>query len=86
MAICDHCGGEYDKVRKSQRFCSTKCRQTYHNSHKPTAGPAGSLAMVRKIKRGAVSVTIHFMGDDARRALDFSVGDMVLVATMPSEN
>ena len=50
------------------------------------AGPAGSLAMVRKIKTGAISVTVHFMDDDARRALDFSVGDTVLVATIPSEN
>ena len=50
------------------------------------AGPAGSLAMVRKIKTGAVSVTVHFMGDDARRALNFSVGDIVLIAAEPLDN
>ena len=85
MSICDRCGTVYEKMRKSQRFCSNKCRQSFHNAYKPMAGPVGALVMVRKIKTGAVSMTIHFKSDDARRALEFSVGDVLLVATDSSE-
>lgn len=86
MAICDYCGADYGKSRKSQRFCSRKCRQTYHNSYKPMAGPAGTVVLVRKIRTGAVSVTVHFVDDNTRRALDFSVGDTVLIGANLLEN
>lgn len=85
MAVCDCCGLTYERTRRTQRFCSAKCRQSFHNACKPMAGPAGSLTMVRKVKTGAISVTVHFMDDDARRALDFSIGDIVLVAEVPAD-
>ena len=79
MTICDYCGGAYDKVRKSQRFCSANCRQAHHNSRKLLAGPQGVIAMIRKLKSGATSMTLRFFDDDAMRSMKFSVGDMVQV-------
>ena len=31
---CEQCGTEFDAVRDNQRFCSQKCKDTYHNSQK----------------------------------------------------
>lgn len=82
MTTCDNCQADYDKAKKSQRFCSTKCRQAYHNSYKRLAGPIGTLTIVRKIKTGATSVTVHFDEANVTRSLDFEVGDTVVVASV----
>ena len=79
MTTCHHCGTDYVKVRKLQRFCSGLCRQAYHNSRKTLVGPQGLVKFVRKIKGGKTSITIHFDGDNAGRSLGLEIGDKVQV-------
>ena len=33
--VCDYCGSEYNQRKPWQRFCSTKCRDEWHNEDKP---------------------------------------------------
>lgn len=79
MTTCDRCKAPYEKLRRSQRFCSTKCRQAYHNSKKSVAGPLGIITGARKLKNGSASVTVIFANDDAMRSLHLEVGGMVVV-------
>ena len=31
---CDNCGAEFEPHKKTQRFCSRKCKDEYHNAVK----------------------------------------------------
>lgn len=87
MATCDHCEAAYAKIRSWQRFCSVECRQTYNNKPRNISNCLQSeITAVRKLKGDGAEITIQFASDNARRALDFSIGDIVLVAAISSEN
>ena len=68
-AICDNCGGPYDRHRPGQRFCKEPCRLEYHRKKPAGTGPLGSVKGVRRIARGT-SVIVHFYDqDEAERAI-----------------
>lgn len=37
MAKCEECGGEYCQEKSWQRFCTSKCRDDWHNHQKKLA-------------------------------------------------
>jgi hypothetical protein len=70
---CENCGAQIELRRPWKRFCSDRCRA--EANWRRGAGAIGAAASVRKIKRGAVSLTIHFDGEEAKRALKCAIGE-----------
>ena len=47
-AICDDCGAKFKKIRKHQRFCSTRCRINAWRT--ATADPQKISELERRLK------------------------------------
>ena len=53
MAKCEECGGEYCQEKSWQRFCTSKCRDDWHNHQRKLAQvvEAEELRELRLAKR-----------------------------------
>lgn len=77
------CGTPFRPKRRTQKFCSGRCRQAHHRAHPLGDGPGGKVAGVRRLARGRVSVVVHFEADDAERALKLALGELVRIVKGP---
>lgn len=67
------CGIGFEAKRSHGRFCSNICRSKYRREN-PTGHTVGTVAGIRKLRNGAVSVTLHFHGSSAERAMRYDHG------------
>jgi hypothetical protein len=75
---CAYCGGTFTPRKRWGAFCSAKCR----NGFDVDIGAQGSVASVRKLKHG-VSITIHFRGPSAQRAMNLELGQIARLTRTP---
>lgn len=73
------CAKEFTPKRPHQKFCSTPCRMA--NFAGKAGGLQGTVASLRKLQGGGVSIIVNFPASDADNALKLNVGDMVEVVT-----
>lgn len=76
--LCPYCGASFKPRRSWQSYCSEKCRTAYDVEHGTTA----KIARVSRLKSG-VSVTLHFSGPAAERALNLVLGEHVRLVKRP---
>lgn len=73
---CAQCGSTFVPRKRWAKFCSAKCRTAHH------AGDDGLRAVVSKVtvmRRGKVSVVLHFDLEDRDRAAALTPGDVIEV-------
>lgn len=71
--VCLMCGVGFEAKRSHGRFCSNICRSKYRREI-PVDRTVGTVAGIRKLRNGAVSVTLHFHGPSAERAMKYDHG------------
>lgn len=67
MSLCDYCGAP---IEENKRFCCDLHRSRWHREHEPV----GTIRSVRALRKGAVSVTVHFPAVESQRALSYPIG------------
>ncbi|HJS88704.1 MAG TPA: hypothetical protein VJ738_01925 [Steroidobacteraceae bacterium] len=72
--LCQYCGGTFRPSRPWQAFCSAAHRTAFDKEF----GSAGTVASVRRLRRG-VSVVLHLDGPAAERALNLEIGAEVRI-------
>lgn len=75
MKTCDYDGKPHSK---RGRFCSDKCRATWHREH----DPSGVVRSVRKLRNGGTAVIVHFDDQQAERAFHFHVRQAVVLGAI----
>lgn len=75
---CPYCQASFIPARRWQAFCSSEHRTAFDQEF----GALGKIAGVRKLKSG-VSVTLHFTGPAAERALNLELGAPARVTRKP---
>lgn len=78
MSVCP-CGRMFRPVKPWQTFCCASCRSSYDAE----VGATGTVASVRKLTRGRVSVIVRMEGPAAERAINLSPGDRVRAVRQP---
>ena len=74
---CLHCGGSFRPRKRWQRFCSPKCRTAHHAA--ADGALRGVVSKVSVMRRGKVSVVVHFDLEDRERAGGLTPGDVIEV-------
>jgi hypothetical protein len=70
--VCPYCHATFEPKRLRQEFCGDKCRIAYHKD----VGTEGEVAAITHLKRGRVSVVMHFdSGTAAERVKHFVKGE-----------
>lgn len=77
-ASCVRCGRSFAPVKRWQRFCGRACRQAFHEAE--DGGLRAVVSSVRVMKRGTVSVTLHFDPLDRDAALGIDPGAVVEIS------
>lgn len=75
---CPCCHSLFQPKRPTQRFCSARCRASFHTD----VGASGKVASVRRIRRGC-SVVIHLAGPAAEAALQLHLSQIVRLVVTP---
>lgn len=75
---CPCCHSLFQPKRPTQRFCSARCRASFHTD----VGASGKVASVRRIRRGC-SVVIHLAGPAAEAALQLHLAQIVRLVVAP---
>jgi hypothetical protein len=75
---CEYCGSEFEHRKEDVRFCQGKCRAAWHREH----DPSGAVSGCRRLKSGAVSVTVKFEDNEAERAMRFMPRQRVVLGAI----
>ncbi len=79
MRTCPYCQSMFVPKRRWEAFCTQKCRTSYDQDF----GAQGTVASVRRLKKGA-SVVVHLPdGPAADRAMNLLLNDPVRVTRKP---
>lgn len=78
ISVCP-CGAMFRPRKLWQAFCGASCRSAYDAE----VGATGTVASVRKLTRGRVSVIVRLEGPAAERAINLSPGDRVRAVRQP---
>lgn len=75
---CPYCQASFIPARRWQAFCSSEHRTAFDQEF----GMLGKVARVSRLKSG-VSVTLHFTGPAAERALNLELGAPARITRRP---
>lgn len=79
VRFCCYCCTPFTPRRSWALFCSDKCRNDFDTD----IGMTGKVARVSRRAKGGISVTIHFHGAAAERAINLAIGDDVRATRNP---
>jgi len=74
--VCMQCAAPFTARRPWARFCSAKCRNLHHAGDDALRGKVSKVSVMR---RGKVSVVVHFDLEDRERAAALTPGDVLEV-------
>jgi hypothetical protein len=76
---CPHCLRAFVPKRADQVYCTSKHRQAFYAASLGDGALRGAVSRVSPLKRGKVSITLHFAPMDRDNALQIVPGTVVEV-------